>query len=245
LNARDAMPRGGEIAITVTERWNGPETRQPGHYVVFSIADTGAGMTSETLARAVEPFFTTKGPGRGSGLGLSMVYGFVEQSGGQLQIQSRLGYGTRVDVHLPAAHDAARATDSVMAQASPGSGETILVVEDEASVGAIATAIVSSLGYRVHAASSAAEALALLDQYPSIALLFSDVMLGPGMTGKELANTVRQRRPDIAVLLTSGYEEIVPPAGTEKYELLRKPYRREELALAIRRNLDRLPRASA
>jgi PAS domain S-box-containing protein len=245
LNARDAMPRGGEIAITVTERWDESETTQPGHYVVFSIADTGAGMTPETLARAVEPFFTTKGPGRGSGLGLSMVYGFVEQSGGHLQIQSRLGYGTRVEVLLPAAHGGARATESVTAGASPGSGEAILVVEDEAAVGAIATALLSSLGYRVHAASSAAEALVLLDQHPAIGLLFSDVMLGPGMTGKELANAVRQRRPDIAVLLTSGYEETVPPAGTEKYELLRKPYRREELALAIRRNLDRTPRASA
>jgi CheY-like chemotaxis protein len=129
--------------------------------------------------------------------------------------------------------------------ASPGAGEAILVGVDDAAVGAIATAIVGSLGYRVHAASSAAEALAMLDQHPTIALLFTDVMLGPGMTGKELAAVARQRRPDIAVLLTSGYEETLPPAGSEKYELLRKPYRREELALSIRRNLDKKLRPGA
>jgi nitrogen-specific signal transduction histidine kinase len=245
LNARDAMPRGGEIAITVTERLDGSENGQPGHYVVFSVVDTGVGMTPEILARAIEPFFTTKGPGLGSGLGLSMVYGFVEQSGGHLQIQSRLGYGTHVDVYLPAADGDSRTNESAVVDASPGAGEAILVVEDDAAVGAIATAIVGSLGYRVHAASSAAEALAMLDQHPTIALLFTDVMLGPGMTGKELAAVARQRRPDIAVLLTSGYEETLPPAGSEKYELLRKPYRREELALAIRRNLDKKLRPGA
>jgi PAS domain S-box-containing protein len=245
LNARDAMPRGGEIAITVTERLDGSENGQPGHYVVFSVVDTGVGMTPEILARAIEPFFTTKGPGLGSGLGLSMVYGFVEQSGGHLQIQSRLGYGTHVDVYLPAADGESRTNESAVVDASPGAGEAILVVEDDAAVGAIATAIVGSLGYRVHAASSAAEALAMLDQHPTIALLFTDVMLGPGMTGKELAAVARQRRPDIAVLLTSGYEETLPPAGSEKYELLRKPYRREELALAIRRNLDKKLRPGA
>ena len=245
LNARDAMPRGGEIAITVTERLDASEHGRPGHYVVFSVADTGVGMTPEILARAIEPFFTTKGPGLGSGLGLSMVYGFVEQSGGHLQIQSRLGYGTHVDVHLPAADGDSRTTESAVVDASPGAGEEILVVEDDAAVGAIATAIVGSLGYRVYDASSAAGALAMLDQHPTIALLFTDVMLGPGMTGKELAAAARQRRPGIAVLLTSGYEEPLAVAGAEQYELLRKPYRREELALAIRRNLDKTLRPGA
>lgn len=249
LNARDAMPRGGEISITVAGRRGEPETRpsnsHAGRYVVFSIADTGAGMTPETLAKAIEPFYTTKGPGRGNGLGLSMVYGFVEQSGGHLQIQSRPGQGTRVDLSLPAAPSDAVAAEPVSAQASSGSGESVLVVEDEPAVGAIATAIVSSLGYRVHVASNASEALALLDRHPAIALLFSDVMLGPGMNGGELAQAARRRRPDIAVLLASGYEEIVPQAGSGRFEVLRKPYRREELAAAIRRNLDRTPRASA
>ena len=250
LNARDAMPRGGEISITVAEHRDEPETRrsgpQPGHYVVFSIVDTGTGMTPETLAKAIEPFYTTKGPGKGSGLGLSMVYGFVEQSGGYLQIQSSLGYGTRVDIYLPAAPSGAQAAEPVSAEVSAGAGEAVLVVEDEPAVSEIAAAFVRSLGYRVHTASSATDALALLDRHPEIALLFSDVMLGPGMTtGKELADTARQRRPDIAVLLTSGYEEIVPPAGTERYELLHKPYRREQLAAAIRRNLDRTPRPDA
>jgi len=244
LNARDAMPRGGEITIAVDERWVSAAAARPelraGHYVVFSVADTGLGMTPETLARAIEPFYTTKGSGRGSGLGLSMVYGFVEQSGGHLHIDSRLGYGTRVDLYLPVAQSAATAPTAVASPLSAGAGEAILVVEDEPAVRDIAAAFVQSLGYRVHAVGDATEALEYLSANPDIALLFSDVMLGTGMNGNELGRVARQRRPGLTVLLASGYEDAIPSPGTEEsFELLRKPYRREDLAAAIRRNLDR------
>jgi CheY-like chemotaxis protein len=195
-------------------------------------------MTPETLARAVEPFYTTKGIGRGSGLGLSMVYGFVEQSGGHLHIESRLGYGTRVDVYLPAARDTKPAAVPATSGIALGAGELVLIVEDEAAVRDIATAFVQSLGYRVHAVASAMAALDYLAANADVALLFSDVMLGSGMNGKELAQTVRQQRPRLPVLLTSGYEDsAMSAADAQEFELLRKPYRREDLALALRRNL--------
>jgi PAS domain S-box-containing protein len=240
LNARDAMPRGGDITIAVEQRWIGEEqsraTLKPGHYIVFSVADTGHGMTPQTLARAVEPFYTTKGIGRGSGLGLSMVYGFVEQSGGHMHIDSRLGYGTRVELHLPAAIEAA--TESrPLAPENPGRGEVVLVVEDEPDVRNIAAAFVRSLGYRVRAVGNAEEALQCLEDDPGVALLFSDVMLGAGMNGQELALAARQLRPGLPVLLASGYQESASPRGTETFELLRKPYQREQLAAAIHRQL--------
>jgi PAS domain S-box-containing protein len=243
LNARDAMPRGGEIALTaqvhrVDAKAAQPEL-EPGHYVEFCVADTGHGMTPETLARAIEPFYTTKKGGRGSGLGLSMVYGFVEQSGGHLKIDSRLGYGTRVALYLPVASAASASTAPVAAAPITGTGETVLVVEDEPAVRDIAAAFVRSLGYRVHAVGDATEALECLEADPSIALLFSDIMLGPGMTGSELARVARQQRPALAILLTSGYADSLGLTSDEAlaFELLRKPYRREDLADALRRNL--------
>jgi nitrogen-specific signal transduction histidine kinase/ActR/RegA family two-component response regulator len=241
LNARDAMPRGGDITIAVEERWIGAEHAaadlKPGHYIVFSVTDTGHGMTPETLARAVEPFYTTKGTGRGSGLGLSMVYGFVEQSGGHFRIDSQLGYGTRVELYLPVARSTSVEATQVASAPAAGQGQLVLVVEDEPEVRNIAAAFVRSLGYRVHAVVNAEEALQYIDDDPAIALLFSDVMLGAGMNGKELALAARRRRPQLPVLLTSGYEEPVPVRGAEAFELLLKPYRREQLAAAIQRSL--------
>lgn len=240
LNARDAMPRGGDITIAAGERRVDAEHAKtdlrPGHYIVFSVVDTGFGMMPETLARAVEPFYTTKGSGRGSGLGLSMVYGFVEQSGGHFHIDSRLGYGTRVELYLPAAGARTAAPATQPAALSSGDDELVLVVEDEPAVRDVAAAFVRSLGYRVQVVASADEAMAAIDQDPSIAVLFSDVMLGAGMNGKELAAAARQRRPRLAVLLTSGYEDTAT-AGTAEFELLRKPYQREQLAAALRRSL--------
>jgi CheY-like chemotaxis protein len=242
LNSRDAMLRGGAITISVSERRIDTESSRqslrPGHYIVFSVIDTGTGMTPEMVARAVEPFYTTKGIGRGSGLGLSMVYGFVEQSGGHLHIDSRLGYGTRVDVYLPVAREKAPAEVPVSSGIRLGAGERVLIVEDEEAVRDIAAAFVKSLGYSVHAVDSAAAALDYLATDSHVALLFSDVMLGSGMNGKELAQAVRQQRPQLPVLLTSGYEDTaMSAADTQDFELLRKPYRREDLALALQRNL--------
>ena len=249
LNARDAMPRGGRLAITARTRrieTAGVETGEdttglaPGAYVVFAVSDTGMGMSPEVLARALEPFFTTKESGKGSGLGLSMVYGFVKQSGGHLHIKSQLGYGTRVELYLPCASAGMRTAGEVGAPASQRGHESVLVVEDEAEVRRIAVAFLHSLGYATHEAPDAATALALLATQPGIDLLFSDIVLGNGMTGFELAATARERHPGLAVLLTSGYEHAsMDIDDASSFELLRKPYRREQLASALRQVLDR------
>ena len=242
LNARDAMPRGGELKLTASERVVSPDETLPelaaGSYVVFSVSDTGHGMNRETLARAVEPFFTTKDIGRGSGLGLSMVYGFVKQSGGYLHFDSELGYGTRVDLFLPAVRATSEKPSPVADAVSTGTGETVLVVEDEPAVRGISAAFLRSLGYRVLVAGNAGEALQCLQDDPAIALLFSDVMLGEGMDGTELAQAAQRLRPGLPVLLTSGYEDSLTrqsPDDAYRFELLRKPFRREQLADAARR----------
>jgi PAS domain S-box-containing protein len=235
LNARDAMPRGGDITISVEQRaGDAPGTPRA---IVFSVTDTGHGMTPDTLARAVEPFYTTKGSGRGSGLGLSMVYGFVEQSGGHFHIDSRLGYGTRVDLSLPAAGASTADAPKPDADLSAGRGQRVLVVEDEPDVRNIAATFLRSLRYQVHDVATAEDALQCIADDPGIALLFSDVMLGPGMNGKALAVAARQLRPGLPVLLTSGYEDQVSVRGAESFELLRKPYLREHLAAALLRTL--------
>ncbi|MEG3788915.1 PAS domain S-box protein [Lysobacter sp. CCNWLW3] len=243
LNARDAMPHGGEITIEArAHRVEAPSSSgdlAAGRYVGISVTDTGRGMAPETLARAMEPFYTTKEAGRGSGLGLSMVYGFAKQSGGHLRIDSTLGYGTRVELFLPAAQAAAAAPAPADAGRPTGKGETVLVVEDDEAVCDIAVAFLRASGYRVISVGSAEAALLRLSAGEPIALLFSDVMLGAGMNGKELAMAVRRMRPDMPVLLTSGYETDVagPADATAAFELLRKPYRREELDAAVERAL--------
>ena len=238
LNARDAMPCGGRITVAARDQWVDSSPRAgplPGHYIVFSVADTGHGMTPETLARAIEPFYTTKEGGRGSGLGLSMVYGFVEQSGGHLALESNLGYGTRAEIYLPVAPANAVESIPLGGAPSPGCGELVLAVEDEAEVRKIASGFIESLGYRVLAVGTAEEALRCLDAVPDISALFSDVMLGSGLSGKELAVEARRRRPGLAVLLTSGYDD--PSGDGGGFEVLRKPYLRGQLAEALQRSL--------
>ncbi|QQP95466.1 PAS domain S-box protein [Lysobacter enzymogenes] len=241
LNARDAMPRGGEIAIEAraheaAARPGGDDDGElaAGDYLRILVADTGRGMAPETLARAMEPFFTTKEAGRGSGLGLSMVYGFAKQSGGDLRIDSALGYGTRVELFLPAARAPAAAPAPPGGAHAPGRGETVLVVEDDAAVRAIALAFLRASGYRAAAVASAGEALRYLAGDGEAAAMFSDVMLGEGMNGKDLAAAARRLRPGLPVVLTSGYETETANAG-EAFDLLRKPYRREQVAAAIAR----------
>ena len=246
LNARDAMPRGGRLRIAARQEHVAGEQAElaAGDYVVFSVADTGLGMSPEVLNRAFEPFYTTKSGGKGSGLGLSIVYGFVKQSGGHLTVDSRLGYGTRIELLLPVAPFGQPGAPVPVTGVASGGRETVLVVEDEAEVRRIAVAFLESLGYQVLAAAQATEALACVDSGAQIDLLFSDVVLGPGMTGAELGIEAQRRRPGLPVLLTSGYEQPVADAGAtapvvdHRFELLRKPYRREELAAAVRRRLD-------
>ena len=244
LNARDAMPRGGELTLAAHDCWVSAAESRPdlaaGHYVLFRVEDTGLGMSPQTLSRAVDPFFTTKDIGRGSGLGLSIVYGFVRQSNGYLHIDSRLGYGTRVEIYLPVARPDAVAPPSPAANATFGGGETILVVEDEADVRLVAVAFLQSLGYRTLAVADAARALEQLEQDREISMLFSDVMLGKGMDGNALARVARNLRPGLPVLLTTGYDEMASghQAEADGFALLRKPYRREQLAEAVRTNLE-------
>jgi len=240
INARDAMPRGGRLHISVRieiETVDVTADAKPGQYVVVAVRDTGFGMTPDVLARALEPFFTTKGQGKGSGLGLSMVYGFVTQSGGHLNIESRLGYGTNVELYLPVIAAEAEALDKRATAAANARGhETILVVEDDADVRRAALAILHSLGYTTLPCVDADEALGTIPLHPEIALVFSDVMLGSGMSGVELAEEIRVHWPTLPILLTSGDERSLQ--SSEAFDLLRKPYRREELSVAIRRKLD-------
>ena len=245
LNSRDAMPRGGELGIAVEAHESLAEDAalelEPGDYLSISVADTGIGMAPDVLARAMEPFFTTKISGKGSGLGLSMVYGFAKQSGGAMRIESQLGYGTRIVLYLPAApQPSSPAAEPERAPLVSG-GETVLVVEDEPEVREIAVAFLRSLGYWSRVAATAEEALDLLRGDIRIDLLFSDVVLGSGLTGVDLAHEAQRLRPGLRVLLASGYEH--PLLGGDidgaHFELLRKPYSREELASAIRGILDR------
>jgi len=241
LNARDAMPRGGRLTLQAEPAQISADEATAdlpaGDYIVFSVRDTGMGMTPETLAHAFEPFFTTKDSGKGSGLGLSMVYGFVKQSQGHLGVESRLGYGTSMRMYLPMSREAAPIA-VVKARASQGN-ETVLVVEDEDDVRRLAERFLAALGYRVLSAANPETALQRLHDDASIALLFSDVVLGTGMNGAELAAEAQRMRPGLRVLLASGYEHASGDGhAAAHYPLLQKPYRREDLAEAVRKVLD-------
>jgi len=244
INARDAMPDGGRLTISAgnrqvtagSSRADGNDDSGPpgGDYVAVSVADTGTGMTEETLKRAFEPFFTTKEVGRGSGLGLSMVFGFAKQSGGHASAESRPGDGTTIRLLLPraeAADDTGEPRDekdevAANALAQPGS-TTLLLVEDDADVRMIAVAALTRAGYAVLAAGDGEQALALLEQQPKIDLLFTDVLLPGGMTGRDIAMVARQRNPDLPVLFASGYpRETLSEQGRllPGIDLLQKPY---------------------
>ncbi len=248
-NARDAMPRGGALAISTRNlqldelyaREN-PGT-VPGDYVLIEVSDTGDGMPSEILSHVFEPFFTTKPPGHGTGLGLSMVYGFVKQSGGYITVYSEVGHGTAVRIYLPRdpnAEPAASAGPGAAAQASPGT-ETILVVEDNEAMRKTAVAQLGSLGYRVIGAENGAAALAILDRSDSrIDLLFTDVVMPGKADGYGLATLALERRPGIKILLTSGFPgDALRHSGKHaaNLRLLGKPYRKGDLARAVRETL--------
>jgi len=247
LNARDAMPNGGRLTITASNvalavRMRSAPDLAPGEYVRIDVADTGVGMADDVLARAFEPFFTTKAGSGGTGLGLATVYGFVRQSGGHVEIESRVGRGTTVRLYLPRATSPPIAAPGTT-QARPGAGETILVVEDDQRLRARGRATLQELGYRTLEAANAAEALSVLQSTPDIALLFSDIVMPGGMDGVQLAGNAKARYPRLKVLLTSGYAEYsdesvmsVSPTG-----ILRKPYRRNELAERIKAALDAPP----
>jgi PAS domain S-box-containing protein len=243
INARDAMPHGGVLTIETHNDRVWPEDTvhepdmTPGDYVVLAVSDTGIGMTPEVRARAVEPFFTTKGPGAGSGLGLSMIYGFVRQSGGYLKINSEVGIGTTVRIFLPRATGA---EDMVtIEQARPGvtfGQGTILVVDDSPEMRQVAERHLRFLGYSVQTAESGPAALALLRTGVAVDLLFTDIAMPEGLNGFQLADAACQLRPGLKVVFTTGYAGMQGQGGAPDWQdkLIRKPYRRSELAEKIR-----------
>lgn len=252
LNARDAMPRGGRLTVEVSAAKLDadyasmyPEVRT-GSYVLISVTDTGAGMPAEVRQRAFEPFFTTKGVGAGTGLGLSMVYGFTKQSGGHVQIYSEVGQGTSVRLFLPAASMVAPQAEPVSADdhlppsGLPGGSETILVVEDDARVRRVAVARLEDMTYRVLQAETAAEALAVLGAHPEVALLFTDIVMPGGMSGDELAREARKLRPGLKIIMTSGFAEpsVAVRELAAEASWLKKPYSAMDLAVRIRELLD-------
>ena len=244
INARDAMPQGGELAISTTEtdvdQTTDDARLSPGPYVVVMVSDTGIGMPPEVAARAFEPFFTTKEAGKGTGLGLSMVYGFAKQSGGHVQLASQPGHGTTVTLYLPQAKEA-DATFELAANARPTGSEGILLVEDDDEVRTATSRMLSGLGYRVVEVADAETALTLLAARSTLRLLLTDVVLAHGMSGPELAAKARQVRPALKVLFMSGYVRDTV-AFHEQLDrdahFLAKPFTKEELATTVRLALD-------
>ena len=243
INARDAMPEGGRLTLETSNAYLDQDYASqqaeliPGNYVLIAISDTGTGIPMENLHRVFEPFFTTKGIGKGTGLGLSMVYGFVKQSGGHVKLYSELESGTTVKLYLPRALQPA---DSILLPTDitgiPSGHETVLVVEDNDMVREYVASQLGSLGYQVMAVSNGVDALDLLEQDPSIDLLFTDVMMPGGINGRQLADRARRFRPELKVLYTSGYTEsaIVHQGRLDPgVILLSKPYRLRDLAQAI------------
>ena len=241
------MPDGGTITVT-TANLHLSDAEQalrrnlaPGRYVSVSVADDGTGMPPDILARVLEPFFTTKPEGKGTGLGLAMVYGFAKQSGGTVEIESVVGRGTIVTLLFPATDQSTVAAPSSPRAADRDGTETVLVVDDRPDVAETAGMLLSDFGYTVHTAHGPEQALALLDGECHIDLLFTDLIMPGGINGVMLARAARERQPKVKVLLTTGYAEASierTDAGGSEFEIIMKPYRRLELARRIRRVLD-------
>ncbi len=243
INARDAMNGRGRMTIEVGNAFLDDDYAlehadvTPGQYVMLAVTDTGTGIAPEIIDKVFEPFFTTKPEGRGTGLGLSMVYGFARQSGGHVKIYSELGLGTTIKLYLPRSH----ASEDLVVESTQkpvvGGTETILVVEDDEGVRATAVEMLTDLGYRVLKAADAASALAVIESGVPVDLLFTDVVMPGALRSPELARRARERLPGIAVLFTSGYTENAIVHGgrlDEGVNLLPKPYTREALSRKIR-----------
>jgi CheY-like chemotaxis protein len=245
VNARDAMPRGGTLTLETRNVDEGtPETGfRPGRHVLLVVTDTGCGMSPEVQARAFEPFFTTKGEGKGTGLGLAVVHGIIQQSGGSIWLESRPGAGATFQIYLPAVRGtAARPSGRQESAVPPVQGrETILLAEDEDAVREVTAQLLESFGYQVLKASSGEEALRLAEsQRGKIHLLMTDVVM-PGMGGRELADLLRAREPHLKVLFQSGYtDDAVVRYGVVHAEVtfLQKPFTPQALAEKVRQALD-------
>ena len=247
INARDAMPAGGRLSIETgnvqldEEYTSSHEDVQPGNYVAVSVSDTGCGMLPEVLAKALDPFFTTKPIGEGTGLGLSVIYGFAKQSHGHLRLLSEPGRGTTVTIYLPRAHQTALESTVANLETPRGYGETILIVEDDTTVRQIISDALKDLGYHVLEAPDARTALPLLQSEIRIDLLISDVML-PHINGRKLAETARVSRPDLKVLFVTGY---AANARTRSdfldtgMDMLLKPFALDVLGAKVRAMIER------
>ena len=245
VNARDAMPQGGKLVIETrnivldADHADFQSELKPGQYVQLSISDTGSGMAPEVRDRVFEPFFTTKEKGRGTGLGLAMVYGFVKQSGGHVTIYSELGHGTTFNLYFPRVDGIAPRgiRPRTRAPSDPDARETILVVEDDDRVRQLTITRLKLIGYQVLEASDGPKALEMLPEGHAVDLVFTDLIMPGGMSGREVAVRARQLRPGIKVLLTSGYaEELVhgDDLQREQLKVLRKPYQQADLVTALR-----------
>ncbi len=246
INARDAMPDGGTLTIETANRWldeRGARERDvpPGQYVSLCVSDNGSGMSPEVVARAFEPFYTTKPLGAGTGLGLSMIYGFVRQSGGQVRIYSELGNGATICLYLPRHREAAVADEelnTVVADMQHGqAGETVLVVDDEPSIRILITDVLTELGYLPVDAADSVAALRVLQSEARIDLLITDVGLPSGLNGRQLADAARVKRPDLKVLFITGYaENAVVSHGhlTHDMHVMMKPFTLDALANRVK-----------
>lgn len=255
VNARDAMSEGGKLTIETTNTLLDQDYADhhsevvPGEYVMVCVSDTGIGMDADTVLNAFEPFFTTKALGKGSGLGLSMVFGFTKQSGGHIKIYSEPGEGTSVKLYFPRVWTEQQPSDFPLAEAPrQGGSEHILIAEDDDLVLQYLQGQLESLGYRVTAVMSGPEALEALQAHRDIDLLLTDVIMPGGMNGRELAGLARADDPSLKVLFTSGYTEnaIIHHGRLDPgVDLLSKPYTRLELATKVRRVLDKKPDSEA
>ena len=245
INARDAMPDGGRLTIETANRWLDQRAARerdlpPGQYVSLCVSDTGLGMTAEVIAKAFDPFFTTKPLGQGTGLGLSMIYGFVRQSGGQARIYSEAGHGAMVCLYLPrhlGAVDSAEALPDMSGAPQAGHGETVLVVDDEPTVRMLVVDVLEELGYAAIEAGDGASGLRVLQSDARVDLLVTDVGLPGGMNGRQMADAARVGRPDLKVLFITGYAEnaVVGNGHLERgMHVMTKPFAMEALASRIR-----------
>jgi PAS domain S-box-containing protein len=242
VNARDAMPGGGSITLSarnVTLKKSDGVDQLEGDFVALAMIDTGVGIAPDVLPRIFEPFFTTKALGKGTGLGLSQVYGFSHQSGGTVVATSNVGSGTAITIYLPRKHAAlAKAAEAPATQVTGAGQGTILVVEDNPEVAAVTASLVEQLGYQTLHAENAAEALNRLQLGDKIDLVFSDVVMPGSMNGMALAQAIASRYPQLPLLLTSGYSDVVQTAESQ-FPILRKPFQLPALDKAIREALER------
>ena len=255
INARDAMPEGGRLTIETANTFLDEDyviehagDVPHGQYVLIALTDSGTGMTRDILDRAFEPFFTTKPTGVGTGLGLSMVYGFVKQSAGHIKIYSEPGEGTAIKIYFPRLADGAdlpewqpTEIEEAQGQDMGDLGDTILLVEDDEEVNRFATEMLREEGYNVIATHDARSALRLLDANPGIKLLFTDIILPGGMNGRQLSDEALRRRPDLKVLYATGYtrDAIVHEGRLDTdVELLSKPFTHDLLTRKVRQILD-------